>query len=214
MVNTTSWPGAHWWMLALTAVLFGIVAFFVDLNPVVDENFFFSTSDPQFRQTKKIQKRFPSPTEVIFAVSSRDISSPRYLERIQQLTRRIREVDAVTTVKSLTAGPKNFADAAASPFWSRFLLATDRKASNVLAFIEDKETEKTIKSFERIVAELDEQNFRIHIAGPTYVVEIIRRSLGHDFGYFSLTAVGLFGLTMALMFRSVRLFIGILPTCT
>src|SRR2546423_6478449 len=214
MVNTTSWPGAHWWMLALTAVLFGIVAFFVDLNPVVDENFFFSTSDPQFRQTKKIEKRFPSPTEVILAVSWRVISSPHYLERIQQLTRRLREVDAVTTVKSLTAGPKNFADAAASPFWSRFLLAEDRKSSNVIAFIEDKETEKTIKSFERIVAELDEPNFRIHIAGPTYVVEIIRRSLGHDFWYFSLTAVVLFGLTMAVMFRSVRIFFGILPTFT
>jgi len=214
MVNPTSWPGAHWWMLALTAVLFAIVAFFVDLNPVVDENFFFSTSDPQFRQTKNIQKRFPSPTEVIFAVSSRDISSPHYLERIQQLTRRIREVDAVTTVKSLTAGPKNFADAAASPFWSRFLLAEDRKSSNVIAFIEDKETEKTIKSFERIVAELDEPNFRIHIAGPTYVVEIIRRSLAHDFWYFSLTAVVLFGVTMAVMFRSLRIFVGMLAAYT
>src|SRR5438045_4933660 len=111
MVNTTSWPGAHWWMLALTAVLFAIVAFFVDLNPVVDENFFFSTADPQFRQTKKIQKKFPSPTQVIFAVSSRDISSSRYLERIHQLTLRVREVDAVTRVKSLSDGPKNFSDA-------------------------------------------------------------------------------------------------------
>jgi len=214
MFSKASWFGAHWWMLALTAVLFGGVAFFVDLKPVVDENFFFSTSDPQFRQTKKIEKRFPSPTEVIFAVSSRDISSPHYLGRIQQLTRRIREVDAVTTVKSLTAGPKDFADAAASPFWSRFLLAEDRKSSNVIAFIEDKDTEKTIKNFERIVAELDEPNFRIHIAGPTYVVEIIRRSLAHDFWYFSLTAVVLFGLTMAVMFRSVRIFVGMLATCT
>src|SRR4051794_15799026 len=102
MVNKPGLFGAHWWMLALTAVLFGIVAFVVDLKPVVDENFFFSTGDIQFRQTKKIQKQFPSPTQVIFAVASRDISSPRYLERIQRLSRRIRAVDAVTTVKSLT----------------------------------------------------------------------------------------------------------------
>ncbi len=72
---------AHWEMLAITAVLFVLVAVFVDLKPVVDENFFFSTSDPGFGQSKKIEQRFPSQPEVILAVSSRDISSPRYPRR-------------------------------------------------------------------------------------------------------------------------------------
>src|SRR5207247_9548335 len=66
---------------------------------------------------------------------------------------------------------------------------------------------------ERIMHELDETDFRIHIAGPPYVVEMIRRSLAHDFWYFSLTAVVLFGLTMAAMFRSSRVFLGMLATC-
>src|SRR6185437_5650263 len=70
------------------------------------------------------------------------------------------------------------------------------------------------RAFERIVDELDEKDFRIHIAGPPYVVEMIRRSLAHDFWYFSLTAVILFGLTMAAMFRSTRVFLGMLTTCT
>src|SRR5207302_11132754 len=39
------------------------------------------------------------------------------------------------------------------------------------------------------------------------------RSLAHDFWYFSLTAVVLFGLTMAAMFRSARVFLGMLATC-
>src|SRR5881398_4213448 len=43
---------------------------------------------------------------------------------------------------------------------------------------------------------------------------MIRRSLEHDFWYFSLTAVVLFGLTMAAMFRSIRVFLGMLVTCT
>src|SRR5713226_8408997 len=43
---------------------------------------------------------------------------------------------------------------------------------------------------------------------------MIRRSLAHDFWYFSLTAVVLFGLTMAAMFRSARVFLGMLATCT
>src|SRR5881409_4409269 len=43
---------------------------------------------------------------------------------------------------------------------------------------------------------------------------MLRRSLAHDFRYFSLTAVVLFGLTMAALFRSVRVFVGMLCTCT
>src|SRR5216117_4001053 len=206
--------GTHWWMLALTVALFVLVAALVDLKPVVDENFFFSTSDPQFRQSKKIEQRFPSRPEVILTVSSRNISSPRYVGRIQKLTQQINTIDAVSAVKSLTAGPKNFQDALASPFWSRLLIAPDRKSSNVIVFMEGKDTEKSIKHLERIMHELDERDFRIHIAGPPYVVEMIRRSLEHDFWYFSLTAVVLFGLTMAAMFRSARVFVGMLVTCT
>src|SRR6184192_204743 len=213
MAKKRVWFGAHWEMLGLTAVLFVIVAVFVDLKPVVDENFFFSTSDPGVQQSKKVEQRFPSQPQLIMAVSSQDISSPRYLGRIQRLTQQIQTIDEVSTVKSLTAGPKSFQDALASPFWSRLLIAPDRRSTNVIVFMEGKDTEKSIKRIERIMHELDEKDFRIHIAGPPYVVEMIRRSLAHDFWYFSLTAVVLFGLTMAAMFRSARVFLGMLATC-
>src|SRR5213595_3133543 len=206
--------GSHWEMLAVTTVLFVLVALVVDLRPVVDENFFFSTSDPGVRQTKKIEQHFPSKPELILTVSSHDISSPRYLERIQKLTQRIDEIDGVTSVKSLTAGPKSFQDAVASPFWSRLLIGKDRKASNVIVFLENKDPEKPIKQIERIMHEEDKNDFRVHLAGSPYVVELIRRSLAHDFWYFSLTAVILFGMTMAAMFRSARVFVGMLVTCT
>src|SRR5436853_7344181 len=206
--------GSHWEMLAVTTVLFVVVALVVDLRPVVDENFFFSTSDPGVRQTKKIEQHFPSKPELILTVSSHDISSQRYLERIQKLTQRIDEIDGVTSVKSLTAGPKSFQDAVVSPFWSRLLIGKDRKASNLIVFVLGKDTEKMIKQIERVIHEMDDKDFRIHIAGPPYVVEMIRRSLEHDFWYFSLTAVVLFGLTMAAMFRSARVFLGMLATCT
>jgi uncharacterized protein len=206
--------GSHWEMLAATAGLFVLVAVFVDLRPVVDENFFFATTDPGVRQSKKIEQHFPSAPELILTVSSRDISSPRYLGRIQKLTHEIDSIDGVNSVKSLTAGPKSFNDAVASPFWSRLLIAKDRKASNLIVFLEGKNAEALIKRVQRIMHELDDKDFRIHIAGPPYVVEMIRRSLEHDFWYFSLTAVVLFGLTMAAMFRSARLFLGMLATCT
>src|SRR5438094_9370963 len=206
--------GPHWLMLVITGVLFLLVATFVDLKPVVDENFFFSTNDPGILQTKKIERLFPSQPEVILAVWSRDISSPRYLSRIQKLTQRVHTIGGVNAVKSLAEGPKSFDDALKSPFWSRLLIAHDRKSSNVIIFMEGKQTEKPILRLEQIVHELDARDFRIHIAGPPYVVEMLRRSLAHDFRYFSLTAIVLFGLTMAALFRSVRLFIGMLCTCS
>jgi predicted RND superfamily exporter protein len=214
MVDKPVWLGTHWWMLALTGVLFALVAMLVDLKPVVDENFFFSTSDPQFRQSKKIEQQFPSKPELILAVASSNISSPRYLARIQKLTQQIENIEAVTSVKSVTNGPKSFQDALVSPFWSRLLIAKDRKSTNLIVFIKGGKEPEPIRRLEQIMHDLDEKDFRIHIAGPPYVVEMIRRSLAHDFWYFSLTAVVLFGLTMAAMFRSTRVFLGMLATCT
>jgi hypothetical protein len=48
--------GPHWEMLAVGAALFVLTAAFVDFKPVVDQNFFFSTSDPGVRQSKKIDQ--------------------------------------------------------------------------------------------------------------------------------------------------------------
>src|ERR1051326_5152851 len=207
--------GAHWEMLAVAGVLFVLVVVFVDLRPHVDENFFFSTSDPGVKQSKKIEQTFPSRPELILTVSSRDISSPKYVERIGKLTREVQSISTVTAVKSVTEGPKSLQDAIESPFWSRLLIAHDRKSTNVLVFLEgNKDPEKPIKQIERIIHELDQKDFQIHIAGPPYVVEMIRRSLAHDFWYFSLTSVVLFGVTMAGLFRSARVFFGMLVTCS
>src|SRR5439155_22635643 len=152
--NWKKLPGAHWEMLAFTVVLFVLVAVFVDLKPVVDENFFFSTSDPGFGQSKKIEQRFPSQPEVILAVSSRDICSPRYLARIQKLTQQINALDEVSAGKSLAEGPKSFQDSLANPFCRRLLIAEDRKSSNALRFLGNKNPEKPIKRIDRIMHQL------------------------------------------------------------
>src|SRR6266481_6405221 len=145
--------GAHWQMIAVTIALFVLVAVFVDLKPHVDENFFFSTRDPGFGQEKKIEQHFPSQPQLILAISSSDLSSPRYFERIQKLTAEIDTIDGVTSVKSVASGPKNFQDALASPFWSRLLIAKDRKSTNVIVFTEAQDTGKLVRRLERIVHE-------------------------------------------------------------
>src|SRR5438105_11650460 len=206
--------GAHWEMLAVTAVLFVLVLAFVDLKPVVEENFFFATSDPAFGQQKKVEEHFPSEPDLLLVVSARDIASPQYLARMQKLTERVESIDGVSAGKSLSNGPKNFQDAIASPFWSRLLIAKDRKSSNVIIFSHTKDPGKLVRSLERVAHESDQADFRIHIAGTPYVVEVLQRSIAHDFRYFSLTAVVFFGLTMAAMFRSIRIFLGMFATCT
>ena len=86
MATKPSWFSVQWVMLAITILLFVLVALFVDLKPVVDENFFFSTSDPGVQQSKKVEQRFPSQPQLILAASSHDITSQRYLSRLQHLT--------------------------------------------------------------------------------------------------------------------------------
>jgi len=205
---------AHWLMLAVTVVLFGLVATLVDLKPRVDENFFFSSSDPKFQESKKIEELFPAGSQLILSVSSSDIVSQQYFERLHRLTQKIKSIDSVTGVRSLTDGPKNYGDADDSPFWQRLLIADNHKSSNVVAFVETKDTEQLIRRIEGIIDEYDSKDFRIRIAGAPYVAEMIRRNLAHDFRYFTITAVILFGVTMWVLFRSARLFIGMLATCT
>ena len=67
----------HWWMLAITGVLFLLVGLFVNLKPEVGENFFFSSSDPQYQEDARIDRTFPSGSQLIVSVASADISSAR-----------------------------------------------------------------------------------------------------------------------------------------
>ena len=201
-------------MVAITFLLFGLVAMFVDLKPQVDENFFFSANDPQFRESAKIDHIFPSSSQLIISVASARISSARYLERLAQLTQHLQSIETVTSVESLADGPKNFEDAEKSPFWKRLLIADDERSSNVVVFASNRGGQQLISRIEAIVSKFDAKDFRIHVAGAPYVAEMIRRNLKHDFHTFSLTSILLFGAAMWILFRSLKLTLGMLATCT
>lgn len=157
---------------------------------------------------------FPSGDQLVISVSSSDISSSQYLDRLEQLTERIKSIESVTGVRSLTDGPKDFADAEKSPFWRRLLIADNHRSSNIVAFVNNGQSEGLIHRVETVTREFERADFRIRIAGAPYVVEMLRRSIAHDFRYFTLTAVLLFGVAMWVVFRSGRLVIGMLATCT
>ncbi len=201
-------------MLAFTVILFGLVALFVDLKPRVGENFFFSSNDPQFHESAKIDRIFPSGSQVIVSVASPRISSEHYLERLAQLTRQLQSIETVTSVESLTDGPKNFEDAEKSPFWKRLLIGENGRSSNVVVFASNRDSQRLISRIEATTDKFDAKDFRIQIAGAPYVAEMIRRNLRHDFHTFSLTSVLLFGVAMWVLFRSSKLALGMLATCT
>ncbi len=201
-------------MVAVTLLLFLLVALFVDLKPEVKENFFFSPKDPEFRQTAKIDKLFPGGSQMVVNVAG-PLASAAYQEKIGRLTNEIEALKGVTSASSLADGPKNLEDAEKSAFWSRLLLADNRRSSNVVVFVSgDVDYQNLIARMEAIHAKLEAKDFHIQMAGAPYIAEMMRRSLKHDFEAFSLTSFLLFGAAMWLLFRSWRLTVGILATCS
>jgi uncharacterized protein len=204
----------HWLFLALTVLFLGVITIFVDLKPHVDENFFFSSHDPIAQESDKIDRIFGGDSQLILAVAAPDISSPNYLERLGRLTQQLDSISSVHSVESLADGPKNVKDAEKSPFWTRLLIAENGHSSNVVMFVSNRDPQELINRIEGVVAKFDANDFRIEIAGAPYVSEMIRRNLLNDFRVFSLTAFLLFGAVMLILFRSLKLTLGILVTCT
>jgi predicted RND superfamily exporter protein len=204
----------HWLMLALTGLLFVLVASFVDLKPQVQANFFFSRKDPEYQSTAKIDKIFPSGSQLIINVAAPGISSAHYLDRLAQFTRDLQSVETVTSVQSLADGPKNFEDAEKSPFWKRLLIAENGRSSNVVLFASGRDPQALISRIGAINNRFEAKDFRIQMAGAPYIAEMVRESLQHDFRTFSLTSFLLFGVAMWILFRSWKLTLGILATCS
>ena len=177
------WVGLHWLMILIGLALCVAVAAFVDLKPVVDENFFFSSSDPQFQQSAKIDKIFPSSSQLLISVAG-PISSEAYLSRLARLTEQIESIETVSSVQSLTDGPKDFEDAEKSPFWHRLLISANGRSSNVVIIASNRNPELLIRRIESVMARHDAAGFRLQLAGAPYVAEMIRRNLRHDFYTF------------------------------
>ena len=136
----------HWLFLILTVVLVAFVVTVVDLKPHVDENFFFSSNDPQAQESDKIDRIFGGDSQMILAVAAPDISSPNYLERLGRLTQQLSSIASVDSVESLANGPKNFEDAEKSPFWKRLLIAENGRSSNVVMFVSNRNPQQLIEA--------------------------------------------------------------------
>jgi predicted RND superfamily exporter protein len=206
-------PWQLWLFFLITVVSILILFITVDLSPHVDGDFFFSSDDPQFQHDRTIAKVFPQQSSQLIISAKGDIRSDEYLERVSVLTQVISYIPGVSSVKSLSSGPKNLQDTLNSPLWRRLLISDNEQSSNFIVVLEDVAPQTVIPKFEEAMDLLSASDFELKISGVPYIVESIRRSLFNDLKVFSTLAFIIFGIVIFLIFRSVKIFLGTIAAC-
>lgn len=219
MLRETSSPYRGFHILAgITALAVGLafsaVLFRVDLSPRVESDFFFSTDDPQLQASQRLAELFPSSPQILLSATGPDRLAPEYLANLRELGDALAALPGVQRVQSLAHGPSRPEAVAESPLWSRLLLGSEPNTSLVIAFLEPEAGPELVPAVESLVAEQHAPSFALQISGVPYVVEQIRRHLEHDLRLFSATALAVFGLLIALLYRSWPVVLGTLLTCT
>ncbi len=192
--------------LAVLSVLVVIAA--IDLSPRVESDFFFSRDDPQLRNSVEIERRFPSPLEMVVRVQGPDIHADGYVSTIGRMTEALGGVPGISGVHSITTQ-----DATRSPLWSRLLLPPGGEATNLVLVTDDTDPEILVPAIEAVVDEFQSADFDVKMSGVPYVVELIRRSLFRDLIVFSLAALCVFGIVIGTVYRSRLIVAGMLSAC-
>ncbi len=202
----------------VVATLFSFTIFYrtVELKPKVDENFFFSSNDPQFQADKNISKLFPQPPQIILSAKG-DLHSENYLKKIKELTNQLLELPGVVEAQSLSRGPNSIQHAFESPLWKRTLISSDGQASFISVLVKDGDKdvsmEKLISKIEQVKSRLSSSDFELMISGAPYIVEMIRRNLLRDLKLFSVVAFIVFAGAVFVLFRSFSILTGTLVSC-
>lgn len=228
MTSASALRITFWASLLAVLVAVALVLTWVDLTPQVGSDFFFSTDDPQFQASRQIGERFPAAGQILIRAVGEDIFAPTYLEAMRQLSDELLAIEGISAVQSLTHGPSKPRQVPQSPIWRRLLLGISQdvdeadatyRASMLIASLGDGDgsTEdaerRLIGRVEEVIAAHDVPSFSLEISGVPYVIELIRRHLSHDLRTFSLASLLIFGLLIALIYRSWRIVLGTLVTC-
>jgi predicted RND superfamily exporter protein len=214
-----SW--SQWAALALSALLGAALFTFVDLAPQVDDDFFFSSDDPQLQQSLRIEEEFGKNQQVFVSASADSIQSRGYIDRIYRLTQDLRSVAGVADARSLTHGIKKpekildedpaevYEDVEDSPFWTQLLLAPDRSATFVVLRLgDDEDPGQAVQGIDAVLRDHNSAEFQLSASGVPYVSEHIREELTNDLRTFSIAAFVMFGALVGLLFRSVAILLG------
>ncbi len=202
-----------WTFLGLTVLSLFVIIRFVNLVPQVDNDFFFSSDDPQFQSEKRISDLFKRNDTQIIISASGAIRSEKYSENITNLTKELAKIAGITYVKSISNGPADLKDALKSPLWRRLLIADDQKSTNLVVLLDESKAQKIVEEVEKVVAQATSEDFKLRISGLPYVVELISRYLIRDLRTFSLVALILFGIVIYLIFHSRIILAGTMLSC-
>ncbi|MCB1054671.1 MAG: MMPL family transporter, partial [Acidobacteria bacterium] len=208
----------------------------LDLAPRVEADFFFATDDPQMQSSAAVDALFPSRPQILLQAAG-DPGDEAYVEAVGALTEALESTLGVKRVYSLTSGPSSPSAVESSPLWRRLLLPGGEKAAGSLLIaelgepsaVEEISAKKVgpetpaspsageiVTSVEALVTRFwgpDSAIRRLEVSGVPYVVEHVRRRLLGDLKTFSLASLLLFGLAVALVFRSWPVVGGTLATC-
>ncbi len=188
----------------------------VDLAPRVEPDFFFASDDPQLAASREIGRLFPGRPQILVDAAG-EIASLAYLERLEGLSAAFEAMPGVAKVHSLVRGPRSPKAAREGGLWRRLLLPAAGEPGSSLLILEIEETDER-----RLVAEVEaamarfesvEPRFELHASGVPTVIELVRRRLVEDLRTFSLVSLLVFGLGVALVYRSLPIVLGALVAC-
>jgi predicted RND superfamily exporter protein len=185
-----------------------VVLFWVDLSPRVESDFFFSREDPQLRAMEEMDRRFPSPQQVLLRVEAPDIAADSYLAQLASMSEDLADIPGVSSVNSIATE-----NASNSPLWQRLLLNPGDPTSNVIVQLPDPDPATVVPLIEAVVEQYETPDFAIEVSGVPYIVELIRRHLFRDLVVFSSAAFVIFGLLVGLVYRNLRIVLGTLTSC-
>ncbi|MDH3456273.1 MAG: MMPL family transporter [Gemmatimonadota bacterium] len=194
--------------VALAALAILVVVQYVDLSPRVESDFFFSEEDPQLQASIEIDRRFPSPPQIIVRAQAPDLAAASYETAIADLTADFENVPGLIGVYSAANQ-----DAFTSPLWSRLLSTPDGSATNIVLSTDGTDPAVLVPRIEAVVERHVGPNLDLRMSGVPYVVEMIRRSLFRDLLVFSSAALLAFGLVIGVVYRRGRIVVGALTAC-
>ena len=156
-----SW--SQWAALCVCAALGAALFAFVDLAPNVDDDFFFSTEDPQLQNSLRIEEEFGNDQQVFVAAASESLVSGAYIQRVYRLTQDLLAVDGVADARSITHGPKKpekildsdpaevFEDLEDSAFWTQLLIAPDRSATFLVIQLDEDDPGHAVRGIDAVL---------------------------------------------------------------
>jgi len=204
--RTSRW--GVWPPVLLAIVCMTVVFTWVDLMPRVESDFFFSRADPQLRAMQELERRFPSPEQLIVRVEAPDIAAPEYRSAVARLTASLAGLPGISGANSIATE-----DAERSPLWRRLLLNPDGRSTNIIVQAVEPDPGALTRHIEGVIAEYQSPDLRIVVSGVPYIIELIRRSLVRDLVVFSTAAFVLFGLAVGLVYRNRYVVLGTATAC-